>query len=348
MKTKMITAALAGCIALPAWAQSNVTIFGIADLVFGYGKAGDQTFTGALGDGGLAGNRIGFKGSEDLGNGLKAVFLLEQGFGLGTGNFHRPGRTFSRQSWAGLQGGFGTVSLGYQYAPGYAIPGAFQVMGGSAAFAPRSMLSFAGGYTIAPGSGARWDNAVRYAPPAMGGLEAQFIYAFHASQSDDGNDPRRGDDDRWGVGLTYSAGPVKAGLAYHNVGPGSAADDTKELFVGGSYDLGVVKIVASWSKKDADGSTAADNTLVSAGLVAPVGASGSVHLGFARLNPEGDDNNGKAATFGYIHNLSKRTNVYAAFNRVEYDANAPVAVAATVAAADEGANSILAGMFHRF
>ena len=67
-------------------------------------------------------------------------------------------------------------------------------------------------------------------------------------------------------------------MVYHHVGSGSDADDTKEMLIGASYDLGVVKLVGTWSRKDADGSTANDNTLVSAGAVVPVGASGQAHL----------------------------------------------------------------------
>ncbi|MCB1956440.1 MAG: porin [Rhodocyclaceae bacterium] len=352
MKKRIYALALTSAFATPAMAGDNVTIYGIFDIAMAYGKADDATFSGFMRDGGLAGNRLGFKGAEDLGNGLSAVFTLEQGYLPGTGGPHRDGRNFSRQSWLGLKGGFGFVGLGYQYAPGYLIPGNFQVMGGSAGFAPRSTLAFAGGYTISPGSGARFDNAIRYASPKFGGVELQGIYAFSAVQSDAGGAVDRSDDDRIGLGMSFDGGPFKAGVVYHNIGSGSDADDTKEVFVGASYDLGVIKLLGSWSRKDADGSTAADNTLLSFGAVMPVGQDGSAHLGYAKLNPRGDDNNGKSITLGYIQGISKRTKVYAAINRLSYDdgvtyAGAPGA-AVSVAAAGESANTVLAGIFHSF
>ena len=196
-KTKLAYLAIATSIASAAQAESNVTIYGVADAALAYGRTDDATFTGFLRDGGLAGNRIGFRGSEDLGDGLSAVFVLEHGYLIGNGGEHRAGRAFSRQSWLGIKGGFGTASVGYQYAPGYLIPYKYQVMGGAPLLAPRSTLGFAGGYTITPASGARWDNSVRVASE-FGGLSVQGIYAFHAQQSDSGATDRA-DDDRWGL-----------------------------------------------------------------------------------------------------------------------------------------------------
>src|SRR5690606_37232934 len=85
-----------------------------------YGEHGEGEFQGVY-SGVLSGSRIGFKGSEDLGNGLKAVFQLEQGFDIGTGAAAPSvgDSTFSRQAWLGLSGAWGTVGLGRQYAPGY-------------------------------------------------------------------------------------------------------------------------------------------------------------------------------------------------------------------------------------
>ena len=103
MKHKLIALATASLFAAPAFAQSNVTIYGVADVGVGYGKAGDSTFTGII-NGVLAGPRLGFKGTEDLGNGLKAVFVLEQGYSVGTGAPASSSRQFHRQSWAGLKG----------------------------------------------------------------------------------------------------------------------------------------------------------------------------------------------------------------------------------------------------
>jgi len=98
-----------------AMAQSNVTLYGLADVWFGSSKF-EVTGEGSVrqtkvDSGGLNTSRWGMKGSEDLGGGLKANFQLEQGFDLSTGAA-QSGKTFNRQAWVGLSGGFGEVQLG--------------------------------------------------------------------------------------------------------------------------------------------------------------------------------------------------------------------------------------------
>ncbi len=114
----------AAWLAAAAWAAScgaaaqNVTVYGIVDAAVEH-----LTNVGAGGDGltrmpGLTGtlpSRLGFRGSEDLGGGLRAVFTLEQGFGLDTGGLNQGGRAFGRQAWVGLSGRWGTLSFGRQY-----------------------------------------------------------------------------------------------------------------------------------------------------------------------------------------------------------------------------------------
>ncbi len=119
MRDKLATTllALAGlAAATAAQAQSNVTIYGIVDT------AVERLTSGAAGSitrmPGLTGSlpsRLGFRGTEDLGGGLRAQFVLEMGIGVDTGTFNQGGRGFGRQSWVGLGGDWGTVSMGRQY-----------------------------------------------------------------------------------------------------------------------------------------------------------------------------------------------------------------------------------------
>ncbi len=121
MQKKLIALAIAGLVSAPAFAQSNVTIYGVADAYMGFGDHGANDMA-AVSSGGLSGSRIGFRGAEDLGNGLKAVFTYEQGFDLDDSVNSDASQGLggkARQSFVGLGGSFGTVSLGRQYAPGY-------------------------------------------------------------------------------------------------------------------------------------------------------------------------------------------------------------------------------------
>jgi len=333
MQKKLIALAVAGLVAAPAFAQSNVTVYGIADVGVGYGKAGDTTFTGVV-DGILSGPRLGFKGSEDLGNGLSAVFVLEQGYSVGTGQPNST-RQFHRQAWAGLKGSFGTVGLGRQYAPGYNYTARFDVVS-AGAVDPQAILGGAAGMSITPGSAARWDNSVTYNLGNMGGVMAEVIYSFQASQAGDD----RTDDDKMGVGAGYAAGPIGVGFVFHKLN--GASEDTKEYYIAGSYDLGVVKLAGSYQVKDLDDNK---DKLAYFGGIIPVG-KGNVHVALGALNPEGDDNNSRSFSVGYTHGLSKRTTGYVAVNRTTNDDGAAVGVLAKEAG--EGSTAVAAGFRHAF
>jgi predicted porin len=116
-KKTLIALAILGAFTGVASAQTSVTVYGVADagLVFeGGGAAGSVT---KLSTGVQSGTRLGFKGVEDLGGGLSAKFLLETGIKIDTGGFNQGGTAFGRQDYVGLEGGFGSVTLGRQYTP---------------------------------------------------------------------------------------------------------------------------------------------------------------------------------------------------------------------------------------
>ena len=115
LKTSLAAAALALCGAAQA---QNVTIYGLLDQAVEHLNNVGATHDSLTRLPGLAGSfpsRLGFRGSEDLGGGLKAVFTLEMGMGLDSGTFNQGGRAWGRQAFVGLQGSWGTVSLGRQY-----------------------------------------------------------------------------------------------------------------------------------------------------------------------------------------------------------------------------------------
>lgn len=119
-KTLLSTAVLTCCAATSAHAQSSVTLYGLLDEGFVYSNNVKTTGGGhsryAVSSGNINGSRWGLRGSEDLGGGLKAVFVLENGFILSNGTFGQQGREFGRQAFVGLSSSqFGTVTLGRQY-----------------------------------------------------------------------------------------------------------------------------------------------------------------------------------------------------------------------------------------
>ncbi len=103
-----------------AFAQSNVTVYGLVDASIANEKNGGTLAATRLDSGSQSGSRLGFKGTEDLGNGLKANFVLEAGFNLDDGTSAQ-GALFGRQAYVGLSGDFGAFNLGRQKAPMYDV-----------------------------------------------------------------------------------------------------------------------------------------------------------------------------------------------------------------------------------
>lgn len=153
-----------------AHAQSKVELYGIVDVnVEVYNKApdgsgGSKTVTG-MNSGGMSGSRWGLRGSEDLGNGLRAIFQLEGGFNVASGRFGDSGRLFNRVSMVGLAGDWGQIGLGRQYSPAHG-----KLM---------SVLPFGGvNYEAAPYvSPGRADNSLTY-NGKFGGLDFGAYYSF--------------------------------------------------------------------------------------------------------------------------------------------------------------------------
>ena len=321
MQKKLIALAVAGLVSAPAFAQSNVTIYGVADAAVGFGGHGDNDYSGVV-SGVLSGSRIGFKGTEDLGNGLKAVFVLEQGFDIGDGVANpqveavegtNAGKgtdsVFSRQAYVGLGGSFGTVSVGRQYAPGYffnydAVLGAL--------ISPQSILSSGAKLTITPNSAARWNNSVAYTG-SFSGLTARAIYSMNAVETD----PNPNDDDAYGLSLDYANGPLSVGGVYQV--KQNNTEDQEEWGIGAGYDFGVVKLTGSYQAVDGLGFVkGAEGDLWQVGVIVPVGAAGNVHLAYGEFDRDDLNNRGaESYTVAYTHALSKRTTAYVAYNNTE-------------------------------
>jgi len=317
MQKKLIALAVAGLISAPAMAQSNVTIYGVVDAGFAYGKSGDNKFRGVE-SGLLSASRIGLKGSEDLGNGLKAKFALEYGIGVDNGS----GPTGARQSWIGLEGGFGFVGLGRQYSPGHNYAGMLSAFGGSAGFNPYLDIATS---TIANNGNGRWDNAISYKSPNFSGFDVQAMYAFGESSDQADNLGYRDLGSQFGIGAGYRNAGLKAAIVYHNTEGGGKSslgnkiDDTKEWMIGAGYDFGVVDVNLTYTDVDADGF---DAKMVYLNAGVPVGAVGKVMLGYAQNKVDvsgGGSDKAKAYSLAYTHGLSKRTTAYVGYNYIDND-----------------------------
>ncbi|AOZ01473.1 hypothetical protein BKK81_18795 [Cupriavidus sp. USMAHM13] len=203
MKKTMMALLALGAGSVPAAAQTagGVTLYGLIDTAVRYSTHEDAAGNSRtqLGDGALTGSRWGVRGSEDLGGGTKAWFILESGFFPDTGGSQQGGRLFGRTAAVGLEGGYGKLALGRQYTLAHEVLSSYEAM----AFANNSIVGYQGGnYT-----GLRYDNTIKYIK-SFGGLQAAAAYTF-------GEVPGSLKTGSAAAGsLVYGSGPFEVGAVY--------------------------------------------------------------------------------------------------------------------------------------
>ena len=292
-----------------AMAQSSVTLYGVVDIGFASEDNG-TTSVSRLDSGNLNGSRFGFKGSEDLGGGMAAVFTLENGFATDTGAQASATSFFNRQSFVGLTGGFGAVKLGRQMNPVYLNSGTFDPFANALAGDTSRLINY---------QGSRTDNAITYAY-AANGFRGEVQYGL-------GEVAGNNSASRTVAGLVgYKAGAVDVVLTTQNTNNATDTDSTKVTLLGGNYDFGMVKAYATvaWEK----GVGTLDQRDVVVGLTAPVGA-GKVIVSYIKKTDNAVANkDANQVAVGYTYDLSKRTALYTSYSRLSNDANAVYKVAA--------------------
>jgi predicted porin len=367
MNKKLIAIAVGSLASGVAVAQTNVTMYGIVDTMYVYSQGdagiggGKNKFSGLAGGGGTAGNRLGFKGEEALGNGLKAVFTLEYGLNIDNNSGVGTSGLNARQQFVGLAGNWGTVALGRQYAP------AFDATANNDALEAtdlgiQSSLSVYSGATITPNTPARFANSITYTSPNWGGFTGKAIYGFGESKIGDTlNDNVNSiwDDGKLGLGLNYNNGPLNVDLVFQsrlqvavpNPVPGGplkapgGGSSINEWYAGANYDFKVVKIYGSYQALDNNNSILGPDTdfgsgiessnIWTVGVTAPVG-NGVFGLSYGRLSLDRLNNSsGNSWGWGamYQYNLSKRTALYGAYSYFDNSRNS-VPVQAQVAGPD--------------
>lgn len=373
MNKKIIALAIGGLVSGAVAAQTNVTIYGVVDAgyVYGSGNAGSGMGTykfSGIASGIAAGNRLGFRGEEALGNGLKAVFTLEYGLdidgnqGIGTGGLN------ARQQFVGLSSAkLGTVALGRQYSPGFNAAARNDALDATD-MSIQSSLSALNGYTVTPNSPARFNNSVTYTSNNYSGLTFSAIYGFGESNLGGYNNASVSDNGKAGLGLNYANGPVNLDLVYQtrqNVNiaypnPPGMGKDINEWYIGGNYDFKVVKVFASYQALDNKNNligagSVDDSALWTLGVSAPVGP-GTAALSYGKATTDrrnASDGESWGAGVMYTYPLSKRTAVYGAYsyfdnNRHVIVPGQTIIVPGQIGAANESNYTLGAGLMHSF
>lgn len=355
MKKTLAAVAVLGAFAGSALA-ADVQLYGIVDTGLAYTNADsdlantDSVNRFEMKSGMQSGSRFGFKGVEDLGNGLKVGFILENQFSSDDGSLGNDESFFHREATLFLEGGFGKIAFGRMGS----------INGGVSSWGKYGVISAFGtswgdysaqAGTWAMGAG-QWDNAVAYETPSFAGFKvfAQYAMGNQIEGTDGyyGVENESSDDRYYSIGASYANGPLNLYFAVDSINyaswdaepPASSrgdVDDSLTVTLGGNYDFEVLtlyagaqyfdEIATSKMKGAVNFSATTRNGLAekmkgwSVGLSTSIPvAGGNVLVGAAYLDAEAADSVTDATkndeltrwivSAGYDYPLSKRTNVY--------------------------------------
>lgn len=359
MKKHILAAAVATAVAAPA-AIAQVTVYGLmdagyatSDISHGSGAQTDQRIVGGLhsgnGTGTMSGSRLGFRGEEDLGGGLKANFVYELGINYSNGtsatdtpeaadNFsgNAAGMANVRQGYLGLSGGFGAIRIGTQNTVTKDVTESMDPNAGASITGAASLYQAGLNNTRA--------DVIKYISPSFGGL--QVTLTVDAGESTRSESVAK-DNHATAYAATYKQGPLaiagsvevrkeayyssanivtlSSGSVTHAAAAAKAYDEVTHQAVGASYDFGVAKLFAMTTELKFKDATAADNgkidsTLV--GLSLPAGANLKINGSMSSGSIE-DAGTETYDLDGYqlaaVYTLSKRTNAYFAIGQTKYD-----------------------------
>jgi len=355
MQKKLIALAVASLVSGGAFAQSSVTIFGVVDLAIESSKYSDAAgnLTRMI-PGGNTTNRIGFRGTEDLGNGLSANFLLEAqanpdngtsavganvtSVAAGGSAASGASQFWNRSSTVGLAGKtWGRVNLGRQYTPWFNATAANDVF----------WVAGVGSSYILQAGDVRMNNSIRYDSANMNGFTAAVMYGLGQDGDSTGVEGTTATykslGKEVGLKLSYANGPIainygydkqktavaRAAVAVSALGEGAigtaalaavAADvNTTRNQLNASYNFGVVKLGLGWNTNKTSNSTQ-DDRVWTFTAIAPVFGKDSVKFGYTRLtNKLLADADARLVAVGYEHPMSKRTTLYGTYAKMNND-----------------------------
>lgn len=349
MQKKLIALAVAGLgLSGAAFAQTNVTVYGIFDASFESVKASGAAGAGANRESfsrvSSNSSYIGFKGTEEIDGGLKAVFQIESGFSGDTAGALAGGRDY----FVGLTGGWGSLRLGNFTGPTRAIGTALDLLPGRAGIGTSDSL-LARGVTSTGGTATLFDtrtgNAVFYTTPSVNGFTGSALYSAGEDKTNTAATAATvANGKQYELGLTYTAGPWYAAYAWAKRDYGTSAAAARaansllewkssRLGVGYTFEPGH-KVSFIWDKQDQDVTKAAGATgdlqksawslqgqyklNATSSLVGAYTKSQEASGNYLATN---SDTGAKQWTLAYLYSLSKRTTVKAVWTKITNENN---------------------------
>lgn len=334
--------ACASALPLLASAQSgSVTLYGVVDLGVSRTSAGGVGSVTGVSNGGYATSRLGFRGREDLGGGWAAGFVLEGSLNPDTGtgrstntNNQASGAvattslTFDRQSYVSLSGPVGEFRLGHDFAPTHWNNIYFDPFN-------QNGVARAGNLTFAAvGSGALYttivvSNSISYwLPKDLGGFYGMAMVAFGENGS---GSAQKNDGNLMGgrLGFAHGAFDIAGGITRTRYARTPTLGNYTHANIGATYNLGFAKLFALYNQADVQLATGkVRKRTYELGAHIPVTAQGKVRLSYAMLNDDSSasllnadgsarsSNDARQLGIGYVHDLSKRTALYASYGHI--------------------------------
>ena len=297
MKKSLLALAVLGAFAGVASAQSSVTIFGVVDLSLRQVKNDGNEARKTMSTGNNATSRLGFRGVEDLGGGMRAGFHIEGATTPDDGT--AAGQTWTRRSTVSLMGGFGELRLGRDYTPSFWNTTIFDPFGTVGVGSSLNLTHYVGQATYV-----RSNNSVGYHLPALGGVYGQLMVA-----------PGEGGAGKYTGGrIGFGAGPVNVALAVGSQAT-TAADDPKfkSLNFAGSYKVGQATLMAQYNSEKVTTVVETKETRLLFGAAVVVG-QGEIRASFTKTDEKSAANrDGTQLALGYVYNLSPRTALYGTY-----------------------------------
>ena len=349
MKKTLITLAVLAASGA-ASAQSSVTLFGVMDATVRFVDAGSSGNLWQLTNSGMAGSRLGFRGTEDLGGGLNASFWLEAGInndngtGVASNLNNAPGGvsptgtqglTFNRRSTVSLAGNWGELRLGRDYVPSFWNVGIFdpfgtQGVGANAIFSYAGLALLTGGTLNVTNAGVRASNSIGYLLPNLNGFYGQVMLAMGeqstksaglttcpASPSAAGTpNACKSNGNVASARVGYASGPLDVAYAWGGT-TFAPSEQYVQQNIGASWNFGVAKLMGLWNQEKALSKTANSYML---GATMPIGA-GELKASNTWGSSTNNGLDGSMIALGGVYNLSKRTALYTTYSYISNSGN---------------------------
>lgn len=383
MKKTLAAVAVLGAFAGSAVA-ADVTLYGLVDYSLNYQHLDsdiptqDATDSTQLRSGANSGSRFGLKGTEDLGNGVKVGFVLENGFAADTGALGDKDRLFDRESQLFVEGSFGRVAFG-RFGQLASSLGSYGLLGVTGPFSTGWSDATGGLKFVAANGFGKYDNAVTYVTPSFGGLTVYAQYTTKKNDKAAGVENESSTDRAYGIGAKFvGAGLTLVGVVdstnYQSFGEGAVSkdmDDALTVTLGGNYDFQVAKVYfgGQYFKNaktvgakyagvgkfedgyDATAYNGADGFGLGLGVGVPAfGGTAAAYLGYMDADSVDNDANGNdasvkryTATVGYSYSFSKRTSMYTSLGYTKDKVERK-----TLQDVEPSSVEFLLGMIHKF